>query len=136
MSSRAVTAAIVLAAALLPAWTAAQKVTYDYDKAANFAGYKTYAHKAGTAVGQELIDARIVAAIDAELAAKGFTKVESNPDVFVAPVARCSFESEPQPLPSAATAAAPPASRRNCRLSSRSPPTTPPPGDRPPPRRW
>jgi hypothetical protein len=92
MSSRAVTAAIVLAAALMPAWTAAQKVTYDYDKAANFAGYKTYAHKAGTAVGQELIDARIVAAIDAELAAKGFTKVESNPDVFV--VYHMAFDKE------------------------------------------
>ena len=44
---------------------------------------KTYALKDGTKVGQQLIDDRIVAAIDTELAAKGFTKTESNPDVFV-----------------------------------------------------
>ena len=61
----------------------AQKVSYDYDKTANFAEFKTYAHKDGTKVGQPLIDDRIIAAIDAELAAKGFTKSEWNPDVFV-----------------------------------------------------
>ena len=61
----------------------AQKVSYDYDKTANFAAFKTYAHKDGTKVGQPLIDSRIVAAIDAELAAKGFTKTEAKPDVFV-----------------------------------------------------
>ena len=33
--------------------------------------------------GQQLIDERIVNAIDTELAAKGFTKAEANPDVFV-----------------------------------------------------
>ena len=72
-----------LAVLLLPVLVAAQKVSYDYDKALNFAGYKTYAHKDGTKVGQPLIDDHIVAAIDTELAAKGLTKVESNPDVFV-----------------------------------------------------
>jgi Domain of unknown function (DUF4136) len=74
---------LALAIVLTPALAMAQKVSYDYDKAANFAGYKTYALKDGTKVGQSLIDDRIVAAIDAELAAKGFTKSESSPDVFV-----------------------------------------------------
>jgi hypothetical protein len=73
----------VAAVLLVPALALAQKVSYDFDKTANFAGFKTYAHKDGTKVGQELIDARIVAAIETELAAKGFTKVEANPDVFV-----------------------------------------------------
>jgi Domain of unknown function (DUF4136) len=72
-----------LAVLLAPALILAQKVSYDYDKTASFAAYKTYAHKDGTKVGQELIDARIVAAIDTQMAAKGFTKAESNPDVFV-----------------------------------------------------
>jgi hypothetical protein len=66
-----------------PALAIAQKVSYDYDKTANFASLKTYAHKDGTKVGQPLIDERIVAAIDAQLAAKGLTKVEENPDAFV-----------------------------------------------------
>jgi hypothetical protein len=67
----------------IPALLLAQKVSYDYEKTANFAGFKTYAHKEGTKVGQSLIDDRIVAAIDTELAAKGLTKTESNPDIFV-----------------------------------------------------
>jgi Domain of unknown function (DUF4136) len=73
----------VFALLLPPALAIAQKVSYDYDKTANFAGFKTYAHKEGTNVGQPLIDERIVAAIDAQLAAKGLTKAESDPDVFV-----------------------------------------------------
>ena len=73
----------VIAAVLAPALVLAQKTSYDFDKTANFAGFKTYAHKEGTKVGQELIDARILAAIDAQMAAKGFTVSESSPDVFV-----------------------------------------------------
>jgi hypothetical protein len=72
-----------IAVLLAPALILAQKVSYDFDKTANFAGFKTYAQKDGTKVGQPLIDDRIVAAIDAELAAKGFTKADSSPDVFV-----------------------------------------------------
>ena len=75
--------AVAVAVALAPALLLAQKVSYDYDKSATFATYKTYAHKDGTKVGQPLIDDRIVSAIDTQLAAKGFTKSESNPDVFV-----------------------------------------------------
>jgi hypothetical protein len=81
MQKRTMTVAIacVLASALV----LAQKTSYDYDKTANFAGYKTYAQKDGTKVGQQLIDDRIVAAIDKELAAKGLTKSEANPDIVV-----------------------------------------------------
>jgi hypothetical protein len=81
MQTRLVTAGLI--AMLIPAAALAQKVSYDYDKTANFASFKTYAHKDGTKVGQPLIDDRIVAAIDAQMAAKGFTKSETNPDVFV-----------------------------------------------------
>jgi hypothetical protein len=89
MQKKLVTAiAIVLASTLL----VAQKVSYDFEKAANFAAFKTYAHKDGTKVGQSLIDDRIVAAIETELGAKGFTKSESNPDVFV--VYHVAFDKE------------------------------------------
>jgi hypothetical protein len=85
-------AALVLAT-FVPATAAlAQKVSYDYNKSANFASFKTYAHKDGTKVGQPLIDDRIVAAIDAQLAAKGFTKTETSPDVFV--VYHVAFDKE------------------------------------------
>ena len=81
MQTRLVTAGLL--ALLVPAAAMAQKVSYDYDKSADFASFKTYAHKDGTKVGQPLIDERIVAAIDTQMAAKGLTKVEANPDVFV-----------------------------------------------------
>jgi hypothetical protein len=81
MQKRLVTA--VAAIVLIPALAMAQKVSYDYNKTATFNAYKTYALKDGTKVGQQLIDDRIVAAIDTELAAKGLTKSESNPDLFV-----------------------------------------------------
>jgi hypothetical protein len=80
MQKRLVT--LALAMVLTPTLAMAQKVSYDYDKTATFTG-KTYALKDGTKVGQQLIDDRIVAAIDTELAAKGLTKTESNPDMFV-----------------------------------------------------
>ena len=80
MQKRLVT--LALAIVLTPTLALAQKISYDYDKTASFAG-KTYALKDGTKVGQQLIDDRIVAAIDTELAAKGLTKTESNPDLFV-----------------------------------------------------
>jgi hypothetical protein len=89
---RLVALAFALAVLSIPSTAAAQKVSYDYDKTANFAAFKTYAYKDGTAVGQELIDTRIVAAIDAQLAAKGLTKTDTNPDVFV--VYHVAFDKE------------------------------------------
>jgi hypothetical protein len=70
----------------------AQKTSHDFDKTANFAGFKTYAFKDGTKVGQPLIDDRIVAALEKELAAKGLTKSEANPDVIV--VYHVAFDKE------------------------------------------
>jgi hypothetical protein len=75
-----ITAAALL---LLPALVLAQKTSFDYDKTADLSSYKTYALKDGTKVGDPLVDSRITAAIEAELAAKGMTKKEVSPDVVV-----------------------------------------------------
>jgi hypothetical protein len=85
-------AAAVLVAVLTPALLLAQKTSYDFDPGANFAAFKTYAHKDGTKVGQELIDARIVNAIESQMIEKGLTKTETNPDVFV--VYHVAFDKE------------------------------------------
>jgi hypothetical protein len=77
------TVALTLAIALLPAYAAAQKTTYDFDKTAPFASFRTYSMKPGTPTGQELIDKRLVAAIETQLAAKGLVKNDEAPDVFV-----------------------------------------------------
>jgi hypothetical protein len=76
-------AALIAAFVLLPAVLIAQKTSFDYDKTATFSAFKSYTLKDGTKVGDPLIDNRIVAAIEAQLAAKGLTKAEAKPDVTV-----------------------------------------------------
>ena len=59
-------------------------VSYDYDKTANFSAYKTYAYTPeamSLAVG-DLNRDRIIAAVDAEMAARGFTKSDT-PDALI-----------------------------------------------------
>lgn len=75
-----------LGLALMSASASAQSVTYDYDKATDFSKLKSYTWVPGANLRDELNHKRIVAAIDAQLTAKGLTKVESgaNPDVLVA----------------------------------------------------
>jgi hypothetical protein len=70
-------------AVLLPALAAAQKTTYDFDRTATFAEYRTYAFKEGTSTGDPLVDARIVAALEDQLTLKGLSKTSTMPDVYV-----------------------------------------------------
>jgi Domain of unknown function (DUF4136) len=72
--------------AMLGAVALAQDVTYDYDRAANFRGYRSYAWIRGTDIGDELNHKRIVQAVEAQLASKGLTRADANgePDLFVA----------------------------------------------------
>ena len=61
----------------------AQKVSVDFDKEVDFSKYKTYAFEAGTPTPVTLTNQRIEKAIEAQLAAKGLTRVESNADLTV-----------------------------------------------------
>ncbi|HEU5303423.1 MAG TPA: DUF4136 domain-containing protein [Gemmatimonadales bacterium] len=63
-----------------------QDVTYDFDKAADFSRLRTYTWVRGTNLRDELNHRRIVAAVDAQLASKGLSKVEpsAKPDLLVA----------------------------------------------------
>lgn len=62
----------------------ALKVTYDYDPGFDFSKVKTYqwVELKGNGVNS-LTDAKIKQAINDELAKKGFTRVESDPNVYV-----------------------------------------------------
>ena len=80
MKSFLAIAAVIL---MMPAAAHAQKTSFDFDKSADFTKFKTYALKDGTAAGNVLIDNRIVAAIQAELGAKGLTQQDATPDVIV-----------------------------------------------------
>ncbi len=82
---------LALALILMPSLALAQKVSYDFDKSANFAAYKTYGIKEGTPIGQKLIDDRFIAAIDDQMAKKGLKKSDT-PDVIV--VYHVAFDKE------------------------------------------
>lgn len=75
---------LIISVALIVAACSSLKVTYDYDKQAEFARYKTYAYSEDAQklpVG-DLNRDRILKAIDTEMAAKGFSKSD-NPDVLI-----------------------------------------------------
>lgn len=62
------------------------RVNSDYDKNASFDGYKTYAyHKTGIDKVEisDLDKRRILRSIDEAMAAKGFTKSDTNPDLLI-----------------------------------------------------
>jgi hypothetical protein len=69
---------------LLGACAAAQEITNDYIKA-DFAHFKTYAWASGHPAADEFLNQSIISAIDAQLSAKGLTKVSpgEHPDVLV-----------------------------------------------------
>jgi Domain of unknown function (DUF4136) len=62
----------------------AQDVSVDYDRQANFSKCSTYAWAKGQPAPSPLADKRIVDAIDAALAAKGWKKVDRDPGCYVA----------------------------------------------------
>ena len=69
----------------------AQQVKTDFDHQANFTQYKTYSWQE-VKPANSLWDARIKDAVDAQLAAKGWTKVESGGDVAVVAIATSHTE--------------------------------------------
>ena len=75
-----------LAAVMVATSAAAQDVTWDYAKGTDFSRLKTYAWTTGHPLLDPLNHRRIVGAIEVQLAAKGFTKVDSteHPDALVA----------------------------------------------------
>ena len=61
----------------------AQHVRTEWDHSADFAAFHTYAWQASPDPAQGDWNQAIIAAIDKQLQAKGLTKVDSNPDVWV-----------------------------------------------------
>ncbi len=61
---------------LLPATAMAQKVNTDFDPAADFSKYKTYFWPKGDISPNSLVNDRVTAAIDGQLKAKGWQRVD------------------------------------------------------------
>jgi hypothetical protein len=80
---------------MLTAGTAfAQKVSVDFDKNTDFSKFKTYAFAVGTPTPETLTNQRIESAIEAQLTAKGLTRVQSNADLTV--VFHCAVTQQTQ----------------------------------------
>jgi len=75
---------LVLLIVLTAISASAQKVKVGSDPAANLAKYKTYAWDKPLPPGNPLVQQTIIDAVDQAMAAKGLTKVESQPDITVA----------------------------------------------------
>ena len=58
-------------------------VTTDFDKSVEFSKFKTFAWKTGNPPKDFLIEKRLVADIEQQMEAKGFTKVDKDPDLLV-----------------------------------------------------
>ncbi len=61
----------------------AQKVHVTYNKSLDFSRFKTYAWAPRSAVAHPMLAADVMGAIEDQLKAKGFQKVDTNPDLIV-----------------------------------------------------
>ena len=75
--------AIVVLSLLTTTLAVAQKTDIDWDRTANFANFHTYSWETSPHPAKGFWNDRIAAAVDKELQAKGLTKVDSNPDMWV-----------------------------------------------------
>lgn len=64
----------------------AQNITYDFDRGTDFARFRSFAWVRGTVLNDGINHSRVVNAVNAQLAAKGLTRVEAGaqPDLLVA----------------------------------------------------
>ncbi|HEU4433362.1 MAG TPA: DUF4136 domain-containing protein [Pyrinomonadaceae bacterium] len=79
---------LTMIAGLLLAWSvgaSAQDIKYNFLQGTDFSKYKTYkwVKIPNEQYPNSILDSQIMQAIDTQLAAKGLTKTEDNPDLFV-----------------------------------------------------
>jgi Domain of unknown function (DUF4136) len=73
----------LMIAALLPATVMAQKTSYDYDRSQQFTQLRTYSFRDSTETNNPFVDKRIAEAVAVQLAARGMTRDDAHPDVYV-----------------------------------------------------
>jgi len=96
LNKRFAVALVAVSVGLAAGSAQAQDVSVDYDKGADFSACATYAWAKGQPAPNPLVDRRIVAAIEAELAARGMQKASENPGCYVIYQASLDEEKELQ----------------------------------------
>ncbi|HEY6928530.1 MAG TPA: DUF4136 domain-containing protein [Thermoanaerobaculia bacterium] len=66
----------------------------DYDDKANFSSYKTWGWRDDGSIKDELVAKRVQSAVATQLAAKGLTRNDANPDLWVAVHGRMSKQTQ------------------------------------------
>ncbi len=75
--------AVVIFSLLLSSVAFAQKIETDWDRTANFSNYHTYMWEKSPHPAKGFWDQRIIDGINQQMQNKGYTLVDSNPDVWV-----------------------------------------------------
>jgi len=75
--------ALIVLGLLVTSAAVAQKTNIDWDRQANFSDYHTYMWQKSPHPAKGFWDQRIIDAVEKQLQAKGLTKVDSNPDMWV-----------------------------------------------------
>jgi hypothetical protein len=90
------TLAVVAVALLVCVSASAQTVKYNFLAGTNFSKYKTYkwVKLPNAQYPNQLLDSQIMQSIDAQLATKGLSKTEDNPDLYVIYQAAVNQEKE------------------------------------------
>jgi len=84
----------VILGGLLPALATAQSVIYDFRPTQDFSRLRTYTFKEVQQTDNPFVDERIAAAVAAQLGARGLTRDDAHPDLYV--VVRQSFDTHPK----------------------------------------
>jgi hypothetical protein len=74
---------LLLTVFLIALTAQAQKIHVTYDKAVNFANFKTFGWAPRSAIAHPMLAADVVGAIEDELTARGLQKATSNPDLII-----------------------------------------------------
>ena len=86
--------ALAAAAAIGLSACSTLKTNYDAKPGTNFSQYKTFGFKDVDEIKNSILDARIKASVSAQLTAKGWTRNDENPDIWVVPHARLSKQTQ------------------------------------------
>src|SRR5262245_12057931 len=78
---------------LMPVAAAAQKVSYDYRRTADFTDVRSFAVKPGDLSDNELVNERIVYAIASVLGTRGMVQ-STEPDVYIVPTLTSEIRQE------------------------------------------
>jgi len=88
-------ASALLTLTLVPVAVGAQKVSYDFDRSTNFARLRSFALKPGTEQSSNpFVTERIANAISGNLSARGMSRTEENPDVYIIPNLSVAIQQE------------------------------------------